>query len=68
VAEYRDMTVGSLIKGMVPHAFGGRCPFSEQSPAHIPDLQRIDGLDRAAANTFMPRLSLSLRAGRQYRL
>jgi hypothetical protein len=44
-AEYKDMTLGDLIEGIVLHAFDGKTPFSEDSLRRIVDLKRFYGLD-----------------------
>jgi len=44
-AEYRDMTLGDLLEGIVLHAFDGKCPFSEDSLRRIRELKKFYGLD-----------------------
>lgn len=44
-AEYKDMTLGDLLEGIVLHAFDGKAPFSEESLARIADLKKFYGLD-----------------------
>jgi hypothetical protein len=44
-AEYKDMTLGDLLEGIVLHAFDGKTPFSPDSLARIADLKRFYGLD-----------------------
>ena len=44
-AEYKDMTLGDLIEGIVLHAFDGKAPFSQDSLSRIADLKRFYGLD-----------------------
>ena len=44
-AEYRDMTLGDLLEGIVLHAFDGKCPFSQESLARIADLKKVYGLE-----------------------
>jgi hypothetical protein len=44
-AEYKDMTLGDLLEGIVLHAFDGKAPFSEESRRRIADLKRFYGLD-----------------------
>jgi hypothetical protein len=43
--EYRDMTLGDLLEGIVLHAFDGRCPFGRESLRRIQDLKKFYGLD-----------------------
>jgi hypothetical protein len=44
-AEYKDMTLGDLLEGIVLHAFDGKTPFSPDSLARIADLKRFYALD-----------------------
>ncbi|HXZ42450.1 MAG TPA: hypothetical protein VEG68_17040 [Terriglobales bacterium] len=44
-AEYRDMSLGDLLEGIVLHAFDGMTPFSEDSLRRIADLKKFYGLD-----------------------
>ena len=44
-AEYRDLTLGDLLEGIVLHAFDGKCPFSEESRRRIKELKSFYGLD-----------------------
>jgi hypothetical protein len=44
-AEYRDMTLGDLLEGIVLHAFEGKAPFSQESLARIRELKKFYGLD-----------------------
>jgi len=44
-AEYKDMTLGDLLEGIVLHAFDGKAPFSEESRRRIAELKRFYGLD-----------------------
>ena len=44
-AEYRDLTLGDLLEGIVLHAFDGKCPFGEESLARILDLKKFYGLE-----------------------
>jgi hypothetical protein len=43
-AEYKDMTLGDLLEGIVLHAFDGKAPFSHESLARIADLKKFYGL------------------------
>ena len=49
LAEYKDLTLGDLIEGIVLHAFEGKSPFTPSTLAHIADLRRVYGLDLDAA-------------------
>jgi len=45
VAEYRDMSLGNLLEGIVLHAFEGRAAFSRETLDIIADLRRVYGLE-----------------------
>ena len=45
LAEYKDMSLGDLLEGIVLHAFEGAAPFSRETLATIVELKRIYGLD-----------------------
>ena len=44
-AEYRDLTLGDLLEGIVLHAFDGKLPFSEASRQRIAELKKFYELD-----------------------
>jgi hypothetical protein len=44
-AEYRDLTLGDLLEGIVLHAFDGKCPFSRESLERIKELKKFYGLN-----------------------
>src|SRR5271167_4702885 len=48
LAEYKDMTLGDLLEGIVLHAFDGRTPFSAQTLRKISELKDIYELDLGA--------------------
>ena len=48
-AEFKDMTLGDLLEGIVLHAFDGKAPFNEDSRRRITDLKRCYGLDLDSA-------------------
>ena len=48
LAEYKEMTLGDLLEGIVLHAFEGKSPFSEETLARIASLKEIYGLDLGA--------------------
>ncbi len=48
LAEYRDMTLGDLVEGIVLHSFEGKTPFERTTLKHIEDLKRIYGLTLSA--------------------
>ncbi|MCP5366427.1 MAG: hypothetical protein H6907_17070 [Hyphomicrobiales bacterium] len=51
LAEYKDMTLGDLLEGIVLHAFEGKAPLGEASLAVVADLKRVYGLDLTAADS-----------------
>jgi hypothetical protein len=44
-ADYRDLTLGDLLEGIVLHAFDGKCPFQQESLRRIKQLKKFYGLD-----------------------
>lgn len=62
--EYRDMTLGDLLEGIVLYAFDGKCPFGADSLKRIKDLKKFYGLDldsRASHRLTESRTSQPLR-------
>jgi hypothetical protein len=51
LAEYRDMTLGDLVEGIVLHSFEGKAPFEKTTLKHIADLKRIYGLTLRAGDS-----------------
>src|SRR5438876_12417172 len=51
LAEYKDMTLGDLIEGIVLHVFEGKLPFEAGTLKDIAELKRIYGLDLTAASS-----------------
>jgi hypothetical protein len=49
LAEYRDVSLGDLLEGIVLHAFEGKAPFSKETLSRIAELKRIYGLDLDAS-------------------
>src|SRR5215831_17954553 len=45
LAEYKDLTVGDLLEGIVLHAFDGKCPFRPETLARIRELKKFYDLD-----------------------
>jgi hypothetical protein len=41
LAEYKNMTLGDLLEGIVLHAFDGKAPFSAQTQRKIAELKGI---------------------------
>ena len=48
-AEYKDMTLGDLLEGIVLHSFDGKAPFGEDSLRRIKDLKKFYGLELDSA-------------------
>jgi hypothetical protein len=44
-ADYKDMSLGDLLEGIVLHAFDGKSPFSAASLLRIKDLKKFYALD-----------------------
>ena len=45
LADYKDMTLGDLLEGIVLHAFEGKCAFGAETLSRIRDLKKFYGLD-----------------------
>jgi hypothetical protein len=45
IAEYRNMSLGDLLEGIVLHAFEGRAPFGAQTLRKIKELRTVYGLE-----------------------
>lgn len=45
LAEYKSMTLGDLLEGIVLHAFDGKTPFSAQTLRKIAELKGVYELD-----------------------
>jgi hypothetical protein len=45
LAEYKNMTLGDLLEGIVLHAFDGKLPFGAATQRKIVDMKRLYGLD-----------------------
>ena len=44
-ADYKDLTLGGLLEGIVLHAFDGKCPFTRSSLQRIQELKKFYGLE-----------------------
>lgn len=51
LAEYRDMSLGDLLEGIVLHAFEGKAPFSDDTQAVIRKLCDVYGCDWTSADS-----------------
>jgi hypothetical protein len=49
LAEYKNMSLGDLLEGIVLHAFEGKAAFSPETLRKINDLKKIYDLDLDAA-------------------
>ena len=50
LAEYKNMTLGDLLEGIVLHAFEGKAPFSKETQRQILSLRQLYGLTLRAAD------------------
>jgi predicted DNA-binding ribbon-helix-helix protein len=41
LAEYKNMTLGDLLEGIVLHAFDGKAPFSAETLRKVAELKRV---------------------------
>ena len=64
LAEYKDMTVGDLLEGIVLHAFEGKSPFNPETLEKIAQLRSIYQLDLAASDSHQLHESPPPRRGR----
>jgi predicted DNA-binding ribbon-helix-helix protein len=51
LAEYKDMSLGDLLEGIVLHAFDDKTPFSPETLAAIARLKTVYGLELTAADS-----------------
>ena len=51
LAEYKSMTLGDLLEGIVLHAFEGKPPFSAQTLRKIVELKAVYELDLDAGDS-----------------
>jgi hypothetical protein len=45
LAEYKNMTLGDLLEGIVLHAFDGKAPFSAETLRKVAELKGVYELD-----------------------
>lgn len=64
-AEYRDMTLGDLLEGIVLHAFEGKSPFGEESLRRIADLKKFYGLELDASASHRLKETRGAKPGRK---
>lgn len=63
-AEYKDMTLGDLLEGIVLHTFDGKVPFGEESLRRIKDLKKFYGLELDSSASH--KLKEGTKAGRRH--
>lgn len=51
LAEYRDMSLGDLLEGIVLHSFEGKPPFSKATLKTIQDLKKVYDCRLTAADS-----------------
>lgn len=51
LAEYRDMSLGDLLEGIVLHAFEGKPALSPETLQAVADLRRVYGLTLQASDS-----------------
>jgi hypothetical protein len=51
LAEYKDISLGDLLEGIVLHAFESKAPFSDEMLSVIAQLKEVYGLDLTAADS-----------------
>lgn len=49
LAEYREMSLGDLLEGIVLHAFEGKCPFQAETLSRMSELKKFYGLNLGAS-------------------
>jgi hypothetical protein len=49
LAEYKDISLGDLLEGIVLHAFDGKAPFSPETLRKISELKTVYDLDLDAS-------------------
>jgi hypothetical protein len=55
LAEYKNLTLGDLLEGIVLHAFDGKAPFSTETLRKIAELKDIYELDLDARSSHQLR-------------
>ena len=51
LAEYKNMSLGDLLEGVVLHAFEGKPPFNAKTLAKIAELKKVYDLDLDAGSS-----------------
>jgi hypothetical protein len=55
LAEYKNLSLGDLLEGVVLHAFENKAPFSEATLEAIERLKLVYGLDLSSADSHLHR-------------
>jgi len=66
-AEYRDMTLGDLLEGIVLHVFEGKAPFGDGSLERIRQLKKFYGLELDAGASHRMREEMGSDPGSEQR-
>lgn len=53
LAEYKNLSLGDLLEGIVLHAFENRPPFSDETLAVIAQLKSVYGCDWTSADSHL---------------
>jgi hypothetical protein len=53
LAEYKDMSLGDLLEGIVLHAFDGKDPFTPETRAAIEQLRAVYGCTWRAGDSHL---------------
>jgi hypothetical protein len=65
LAEYRDLSLGDLLEGIVLHAFEGKSPFEAETLSRIRELKKFYGLDLGATASHKLREASSANSERR---
>ena len=64
-ADFRDLSLGDLLEGIVLHAFDGKCPFNQNSLGRIKELKKFYGLELDSSASHRLTESDSARVGKK---
>ena len=62
IAEYRDMTLGDFLEGVLLHVFEGKAPFQRETLRKITELKKVYDLDLDASDSHQLREAAGGRA------
>jgi hypothetical protein len=57
MSEYHDITLGTLLEGIVLYAFEGKSPFDDETIGHINRLKEIYGMDYDTTSSHLLHLA-----------